>query len=47
MKLSIEGRRGDLRNMYNEKSLFFYSPYIFGGLGKRRAGDVSHETVEI
>jgi hypothetical protein len=41
MKLSKEGRRGVLRNMYNEKSLFFYSPYIFGRWGKRRAGDVS------
>jgi hypothetical protein len=41
MKFDVKGRRGGLRNMYNENSLFLYPLYIFFWEGKRRAGDVS------
>jgi len=47
MKLGIKGLRGGLRNMYNEKSLF-YIHLIFAGGGRQTCGAcVSHETVDI
>jgi len=47
MKLGIKGLRGGLRNMYNEKSLFYIHLIFAGGGGQTCGACVSLGTVDI